>query len=107
MNVPPVTLERTPDGRMKFTWYVAFELPKRMKPRGGRRVPRATERFQNEAEAKQFARVKYAAGLKINAGTINPHSPKRAIAWADIHRWFEEGRAPETTDVLFTSGRQV
>src|SRR5271169_1478356 len=71
------------------SWYVTFEVPKTMKQRG-RRIPRATRRFQNESEAKEFARSKYAAGLKINAGTINPHSPKRAIAWTDIHRWLDE-----------------
>ena len=56
---------------MNFTWYVSFEVPKALK-RPGRRIPRATETFQSESEAKEFARVKYAAGLKINAGTINP-----------------------------------
>ncbi|MGB8608433.1 hypothetical protein [Bradyrhizobium sp.] len=80
---------------MKFTWYVAFEVPKPLKPRG-RRVPRATETFESELEAKEFARAKYAAGLKLNAGTINPHSPKRAIAWTDIHRWIEEMSEQET-----------
>jgi hypothetical protein len=65
---------------MNSTWYVSFELPKALR-RPGRRIPRATETFQSESEAKEFARVKYAAGLKINADTINPHVPKRAIAW--------------------------
>ena len=80
---------------VKNSWYVAFEVPKNMKQRG-RRIPRATETFPNESEAKEFARIKYAAGLKINAGTINPHLPKRAIAWNEIHRWFEETRDKET-----------
>jgi hypothetical protein len=74
---------------MKSTWYVAFEVPRTVK-RPGRRIPRATETFQNESEAKEFARAKYADGLKINAGTINPQLPKRAIAWSEIHRWFSE-----------------
>ena len=73
---------------MKFTWYVAYEVPKVIKQRS-RRVSRATETFMSESEAREFARVKYAAGLKINAGTINPHLPKRAIAWTEIHRWIE------------------
>jgi hypothetical protein len=80
---------------VKNGWYVTFEVPKTMKQRG-RRVPRATKTFQNESEAKEFARTKYAAGLKINAGTINPHLPKRAIAWTEIHSWFEEPREQET-----------
>ena len=74
---------------MNFTWYVSFEVPKALK-RPGRRFPRATETFQSETEAKEFARAKYAAGLKINAGTINPEMPKRAIAWSDVHRWLED-----------------
>jgi hypothetical protein len=76
------------------SWYVTFEVPKTMKQRG-RRIPRATKRFQNESDAKEFARIKYAAG-RINAGTINPHLPKRVIAWTEIHRWFEEPREQET-----------
>jgi hypothetical protein len=74
---------------MNFTWYVSFEVPKALK-RPGRRIPRATETFQSESEAKEFARAKYAAGLKINAGTINPHVPKRAIAWTDVHHWLND-----------------
>jgi hypothetical protein len=74
---------------MNSTWYVSFEVPKALK-RLGRRIPRATETSQSESEAKEFARVKYAAGLKINAGTINPHVPKRAIAWTDVHRWLDD-----------------
>jgi hypothetical protein len=56
---------------MKFTWYVAFEVPKALKPRG-RRIPRATETFESELEAKEFARAKYAAGLKLNANERLP-----------------------------------
>jgi hypothetical protein len=74
---------------MKSIWYVSFEVPKALK-RPGRRIPRATETFYSEAEAKEFACAKYAAGLKINAGTINPEMPKRAIAWSDVHRWLED-----------------
>jgi hypothetical protein len=81
--------EKEGRGRMNFTWYVSFEVPKALK-RPGRRIPRATETFQSESEAKEFARVKYAAGLKINAGTINPHTPKRAIPWTEIHSWLED-----------------
>jgi hypothetical protein len=80
---------------MKFTWYVAFEVPKAMNQRG-RRVPRATETFKSESEAKEFARIKYAAGLKINTGTINPHLPKQAIAWTDIHHRIEEMSEQDT-----------
>jgi hypothetical protein len=74
---------------MNSTWYVSFEVPKALK-RLGRRIPRATETFQSESEGKELARVKYATGLKINAGTINPHEPKRVIAWTDVHRWLDD-----------------
>lgn len=79
------------------SWYVTFEMPKTMKLRGWR-TPRTTKTFQNELEAKEFARIKYAEGLKINVGTINPHLPKRAIAWRDVHHWLDETRKQETDD---------
>jgi hypothetical protein len=73
---------------MKRTWYVVFAVPKTAKRRG-RRV---TETFENESQAKEFARQKTAEGLLVNAGTINPHLPKRAIASSDIQRWIEGAR---------------
>jgi hypothetical protein len=76
---------------MTLTWYVAYEVPKDVKLRG-RRIPRATEMFENESQAKEFARQKTAEGLLVNAGTLNPHLPKRAIAPSDIQRWIEETR---------------
>jgi hypothetical protein len=88
---------------MKSTWYVAFELPKGVK-QPGRRTLRETKTFENEAAAKEFARIKYAAGLKANAGTINPHVPKRVIAWTEIHRWLDEGREQEADDEALASG---
>jgi hypothetical protein len=76
---------------MKLTWYVAYEVPKTVKRRG-RRIPRATEMFEDEPHAKEFARQKTAEGLRVNAGTLNPHLPKRAIASSDIQRWIEGAR---------------
>jgi hypothetical protein len=73
---------------MKLTWYVVFEVPKTVKQRG-RRV---TETFENESQAREFARQKVAEGVLVNAGTINPHLPKRAIASTDIQQWIEEVR---------------
>ena len=73
---------------MKRTWYVVFAVPKTAKRRG-RRV---TETFENESQAREFARKKTAEGLLVNAGTINPHLPKRAIASSDIQQWIEEVR---------------
>jgi hypothetical protein len=73
---------------MKRTWYVVFAVPKTAKRRG-RRV---TETFENESQAREFARQKTAEGLLVNAGTLNPHLPKRAIASSDIRQWIEEVR---------------
>jgi hypothetical protein len=77
---------------MKLTWYVVFAVPKTARRRG-RRV---TETFENESQARQFARKKTAEGLLVNAGTINPHLPKRAIASTDIQRWIEGARERPT-----------
>jgi hypothetical protein len=57
------------------TWYVSFGLPP-----GTRSHTRATETFPNEQEAKKFARAKLAETPFVNAGTINPHLPKRTVA---------------------------
>ena len=73
-------------------WYVSFELPRR----GKRSFARATETFRNEREAKQFARAKLVNTLNINAGTLNPHLPKRTIAPAQIPEWLEE---PDEADL--------
>ena len=73
---------------MKLTWYVVFEVPKTVK----RRARRVAETFENESQAREFARQKTAEGLLVNAGTINPHLPKRAIASSDIQRWIEGTR---------------
>jgi hypothetical protein len=71
---------------MKATWYVVFEVPKTVKLR----ARRVTETFESESRAREFARQKTAEGLLVNAGTINPHLPKRAIASTDIQQWIEE-----------------
>ena len=76
-------------------WYVTYEVP-----RSGtaikRRSPRSTRRFETEAEAKTFARKKFEKGLIVNAGTINPSSPRRAIASDSIPGWLEETQEPDT-----------
>jgi hypothetical protein len=68
------------------TWYVTFQLSKTV-PR--RRCPRSTKTFETEAEAKACALIKFDEGLVTSAGTINPHLPKQAIAWSNIHLWLE------------------
>jgi hypothetical protein len=81
----------------RHTWYVSFDLVQMLDPRG-RRVPRATATFPNEAEAREFARAKIAEGLIVNAGTINPQEPKRTIASSRIDEWIEHGPAQAKGD---------
>ena len=69
-------------------WYVSFE-PKGP-TKGTRTHARLTETFQTERGAKAFARAKLAEGLNINAGTLNPHLPKRIIASVDLLDWLNE-----------------
>jgi hypothetical protein len=72
--------------RPQGSWYVSFRSP----PGRKRSFARATETFANEREAKQFARAKLLDTLIINAGTLNPHLPKRAIAPVHVPEWVEE-----------------
>ena len=78
-------------------WYVTYEVP-RSGASARRRSPRSTRMFETEAEAKIFARMKFEEGLIVNAGTINPYSPRRAIASGSIPLWLEEMQAQETPD---------
>ena len=82
---------------MALTWYVTFEVP-----RSGtviqRRNPRLTKTFETESEARDFARVKFEAGLIVTAGTIIPHLPRRAIPSVEIPAWLESGQATEARE---------
>jgi hypothetical protein len=73
--------------RSKGTWYVSFEPKERV---GKRSLARATETFRNEHDAKAFARAKVADGSNVNAGTLNPHVPKRTITSRQVINWLEE-----------------
>jgi hypothetical protein len=57
-----------------------------------------TDTFDTEAEARDFARTKFDAGLIVSAGTINPHLPRRAIPSEEIPDWLESDRTPEPAD---------
>jgi hypothetical protein len=74
--------------RSKGTWYVSFES--RDEVSGRRSQARATETFRNERDAKAHARAKLAEGLNVNAGTLNPHLPKRMITSRQILDWLKE-----------------
>ena len=71
--------------KSQATWYVSFELPRRK-----RASARAAETFPNELEAKKFARAKLVNTLKVSAGTLNPHLPKRTIASKLMLEWLGE-----------------
>jgi hypothetical protein len=73
--------------KSKGTWYVSFWSNERI---GRRARPRVTEVFKSERDAKAFARAKLAEGLNVNAGTLNPHQPKRTVASAQTLDWPSE-----------------
>jgi hypothetical protein len=74
--------------RSKGTWYVSLEFNERKL--GRRSQARATETFRNEQDAKAYASAKLAEGLNVNAGTLNPHLPKRTITSRQILDWLKE-----------------
>lgn len=63
-----------------------------------RRNPRLTKTFETEAEAKDFARMKFDGGLIVTAGTVNPHVPRRAIPSGSMPAWLKLGQEPEPED---------
>jgi hypothetical protein len=78
---------------------VTFEVPRR----GTlirRRSPRSTRTFATEAEAREFARMKFGEGLVVTAGTIIPYLPRQAIPSTGIPAWLEsaEERSAENPE---------
>ena len=73
------------------TWYVAFGPDKIIKSdhRASGAV-RSTRTFKSETEAKLFALQILAKGWSANAGTLNPHQPKRTIAASQIDDWAKQ-----------------
>lgn len=72
------------------TWYVSFELPKLKLRAATRRLPRQSETFFTEDEARTFASEKCKEGLIVSAGTLNPYLPRRTIPSLEIHLWIAE-----------------
>ena len=69
-------------------WYVSYRsniMPKR--DNGERRFVRATRKFKDEDEARQFAKEIIEKGWSAIAGTLNPHKPKKTIASTQILDW--------------------
>ena len=73
-------------------WYVSLEGPNNWRATTSRAPsPRKTKSFQTEIEAKQFAKAMLSKGLKVTAGTLNPHLPTRRLVLAsDVEHWIVE-----------------
>jgi hypothetical protein len=67
-------------------WYVSYTVKA---DHGPRRYARRTRTFDTVEHAKLFARESAADNLRLTAGTINPHSPKRIISTTEIEVWLE------------------
>ena len=81
-------MKRGPKPKTKHTWYVSFEFSE---PTLGKRAQaRTTETFLDERDAKAYARAKLAEGSSVNAGTLNPHLPKRTIISRQMLDWLKE-----------------
>jgi hypothetical protein len=81
--------------RSKDTWYVSFQSLEHVGERS--RILRTTETFPNERDAKAFAEVRLADGSSINAGTLNPHLPKRTITSTQLLDWLNEPEGAPTS----------
>jgi hypothetical protein len=87
--------------RSKHTWYVSFEAPP---AQAGEKRPysRTTRTFQNEGEAKDFAREKLQTSREVSAGTLNPFLPKRVIISAQMYEWLEASLRGDGKDLVQT-----
>jgi hypothetical protein len=70
------------------TWYVTFGLDKTIKSDDrATGTLRSTRTFKTETDAKLFALQVLAKGASVNAGTLNPHQPRRSIPTSEIESW--------------------
>lgn len=69
-------------------WFVSLE---KVRAKGKRRFARQSNTFENENDAKIFARLKVEQGFLVTAGTINPVLPRRLIPSEHILLWLNEG----------------
>jgi len=68
-------------------WFVTYQPGE---PRSRKHHPRSGRTFQNEPDAKAFAKARLSDARHIVAGTINPHLPKRVVGSAHIIDWLDE-----------------
>jgi hypothetical protein len=73
-------------------WYVSYTVKSDRSPR---RYARMTRTFDTEEHAKLFAGKIATNSLRLTAGTINPHLPKKVIAATDVADWVETARSRE------------
>lgn len=71
-------------------WFVSVETSKQERPVSSR-AARQSKAFPTEIEAKQFAKAMLSEGLKVTAGTLNPHQPmRRTITASEINQWIDD-----------------
>jgi hypothetical protein len=69
-------------------WYVAYGPDKTIKTDDSATgLVRSTKTFKSEVDAKLFAMQILAKGWSVNAGTLNPHQPKRTVGSSQVERW--------------------
>ncbi len=69
-------------------WYVSYRSNITPKCNDGKsRSARATRKFKDETQAKQFAEEMIKDGWSAIAGTLNPHMPKKTVASTQILDW--------------------
>jgi hypothetical protein len=74
-------------------WYVAYGPDKAVKSDDrASGTLRATKTFKSEREAQSFAMEILARGWSANAGTLNPHQPKKLIGSSQIEQWARPGQ---------------
>jgi hypothetical protein len=73
-------------------WYVSYTVQSDRSPR---RNARMTRTFETEEHAKLFVREIAANSLRLTAGTINPHLPKKVIPTTEVAAWVEMARFKE------------
>jgi len=79
-------------------WYVSCVSPSEWHAESERTSrSRKTKAFQNEREAKRFAKSMLSEGLEVTAGTLNPHLPKRVITASEIDQWVNGKERRDTT----------
>jgi hypothetical protein len=74
--------------KSKAKWYVSFERKDRQP--GRNHSLREADTFRTEQEAKAFAKARLSDSSNINAGTLNPHFPKRTISSKQLRDWLDE-----------------